>query len=353
MVTLIARDSEAVQDWPAIASWLQARGLDLALDSVRQFASGIANLNYLVTVNGQRAVLRMPPAGPVAPGAYDIERQYKVLSRLAGTFRYTPKALAYCPDTAVIGVPFLLMEFCDGLAISRTLPAEIANVPNIGAHLSELLVTSLAELHAISPSEVGLADLGRPDGFWERQVRGWHKRASLVLAGEEMRQAQAIIDWLAAHMPAARPASILHQDYKLDNVLINPVTLSIAGVIDWEMATLGDPLFDVALMLFASGEAGDEGIYRDFRAGPAEAPGWWSRRQTLDAYLAHTRTTLTEQDLKFYWLFALLRNSIASAQLVALYRRQAMPNASDRNLVELCAQGLARATYLTHEPLDW
>lgn len=353
MAAFVARERQVAQDWPAIARWLQGRGLALDPDSVRQFASGIANLNFLVTVNGRRAVLRRPPSGPVAPGAYDLDRQFRVMSRLGRHFPYTPEALAYCSDPAVIGVPFLLIEFCDGLAISRTLPEELQGVPDIGARLSALMVDSLAELHSISPDAADLADLGRPAGFCARQVQGWHKRATLVMAGEQMRSVDRIVDWLAAHVPAPRPASILHLDYKLDNVLVEPGTLAIAGVIDWEMATLGDPMFDVALMLVVWGEPGDRDVYRRASTSPSDAPGWWTRRRALQAYLDRSGSRVNEEELQFYWMLALLRNYVACAQLVALYRRENMPNANTLDLAQLVEQGIAHTRRLVDEPLDW
>jgi aminoglycoside phosphotransferase (APT) family kinase protein len=359
MSEFITVERQAPQDWPAITHWLHQQGLELEPGSVRQFASGLANLNFLLTVNGKRAVLRRPPSGPLPPGAYDLARQHRVMSRLGAHFRYTPAALAYCTDASVIGVPFLLIEFREGVAISRTLPVAFQGVPEVGARLSALMVNSLAELHAVSPTAAGLEDLGKPQGFNARQVQAWLKRASLVMQGEPLRSVQAITQWLAAHLPPERPACILHLDYKLDNVLVhltpnkNPATLAIGGVVDWEMATLGDPMFDLALMLVVWGDPGDTAVYQRNACTPTDAPGWWTRRQALQAYLARTGLSLTEDELRFYWLLALLRNVVACAQLVALYQREAMPNASTLDLATLVEEGIAHAHKLLDKPLDW
>ncbi len=353
MSGFIAAGGEAPQDWTAIAGWLQTQGLQLERGSMRQFASGLANLNFLITVNGRRAVLRRPPAGTLPPGAYDLERQHRVMSRLGPHFAHTPSALAYCTDTTVIGVPFLVIEFRDGLAISRTLPASLQGVPGVGGRLSQLMVESMADLHAIDPVQAGLADLGKPQGFCARQVQGWHKRATLVMQGEQMARVQAVTDWLSTHLPAERPARIVHLDYKLDNVLIDPATLRIGGVVDWEMATLGDPLFDLALMLLVWGQPGDHDFYQRNTCMPSDAADWWTRRQALHAYLQRSGHTLSEDELRFYWLLALLRNMVACAQLVALYRREAMPNASTLDLAQLVEQGLLHMQRLLDEPLDW
>lgn len=353
MSEFIAAERQAAQDWRAIAHWLQQQGLEMEPGSVRQFASGLANLNFLLTLNGRPAVLRRPPGGTLPPGAYDLERQHRVMSRLGAHFRYTPAVLAYCTDASVIGVPFLVIEFREGVAISRTLPAAFLGVPQAGARLSALMVNSLAELHAISPAEAGLEDLGKPQGFCLRQVQGWQKRASLVMEGEQLRSVQAITHWLAAHLPQERPACILHLDYKLDNVLVNPATLTIGGVVDWEMATLGDPMFDLALMLVVWGDPGDPAVYSRNACTPTDASGWWTRRQALQAYLDRRGTGLTEDELRFYWLLALLRNYVACAQLVALYKREAMPNASTLDLAALVDSGIAHTRRLLDEPLDW
>lgn len=349
----IAPGREAPQDWEAVGRWLQAQGLALDRTGIRQFASGVANLNYLVSVDGRRSVLRRPPNGPAPPGAYDLERQYRVLSKLEPHFRHTPKAIAYCADAGVIGVPFLISEFRDGIAISRELPAALQDMPGIGERLSRLMVDSIGELHRIRPEHAGLDGLGRPEGFCARQVRGWRKRASLVLDAAQMDLVDAIAGWLAGHVPADRPASLLHLDYKLDNVLVAPSTLQIAGIVDWEMATLGDPLYDLVVMLVTWGQPDDHPVYLSMCCMPCEAPGWWTRRQALHAYLQRAGMTMTEADLKFYWLLALLRSFVAGAQLLALYRRESMPNASTANLAAVVAEGLAHTRRLVDEPLDW
>lgn len=353
MSDFIAPAQEAAQDWEAIAHWLDGQGLKLDRGSVRQFATGAANLNYLIRVNGQRAVLRRPPAGPLPPGAYDLGRQYRVMTRLPAHFPGTPRALAYCSDTGVIGVPFIVIEHREGVAIGRELPPALRGVPDVGARLSQLMVESLAELHAIDPAAAGLADLGKPEGFNARQVQGWRQRAARVMSDDALAAVHEITDWLAAHVPPARPARIVHLDYKLDNVLVDPATLSIGAVVDWEMCTLGDPMFDLALMLAVWGQPGDTGTYESNNAMPSDAPGWWTRREVLAAYLERTGFTLTEDALKFFWLLAELRNCVACAQLLALYQRENMPNATPLDLAEVVSGGLAHMRRLTHEPLDW
>lgn len=344
----------AVQDWDAVAHYLAGQGMTLDRErEIRQFASGIANLNYLVSLDGKPAVFRRPPDNDAPPGAYDFARQYKILSRLGKCLPSVPLGLAYCDDPRVIGVPFLISEFRQGLAISRELPAQLVAVDNIGGKLGALIVDALAQLHRVAPAEAGLADLGRAEGFIARQIHGWHKRASRVMSGESMRKVEQLRDWLVAHQPAERPATLVHLDVKLDNVLVDADSLSVQGIVDWEMATIGDPCYDLMLMLVVWGEPNDSPVYAQQCCMPCRAPGWWTRRQALQAYQRQTGIQMSEAQVKFYWLLAMLRNVGALAQLIALCQRQPMPNASTLDMPTVLATTLDHAVDLTVRPLDW
>lgn len=354
MTMFIDKGREAAQDWDAVAHYLAGQGMTLDRErEIRQFASGIANLNYLVSLDGKPAVFRRPPDNDAPPGAYDFARQYKILSRLGKCLPTTPRGLAYCDDTRVIGVPFLISEFRKGIAIGRELPEQLAAVDHIGGRLSALIVAALAQLHRISPVEAGLADLGKAEGFIARQIHGWHKRASRVMSGEPMRKVDLLRDWLAAHQPAERSGTLVHLDFKLDNVLVDPETLTVQGIVDWEMATIGDPCYDVMLMLSLWGDPADGPVYAQQWCMPCTASGWWTRRQTLEVYQRQTGTHLSEADVKFYWLLAMFRNVGALAQLIALYQREAMPNASTIDMPAVLASTLDHALALTARPLDW
>lgn len=350
----IAKKQQAPQDWTAIAVWLAAQGLTLDKDvEIKQFASGVANLNYLISINGQPAVLRRPPGGDLPPGAYDLSRQYKIYSRLGKLLPTVPKGIAYCEDEAIIGVPFFVIEFRKGTAISRDLPEQLAGVKNIGDTLSRLMVTALAELHSIPPEDAGLTDLGNPDGFVMRQVAGWHKRAARVMSDEQMLKVSAITDWLQQHPPQAQRPAIAHLDFKLDNVLIDLDTLTVQALIDWELSTVGDPVYDMIMMLVTWGEPNDDEVYDNLCCMPSKSEGWWARRQVIAAYAEATGFTISEADIKFYWILALLRTLVAVAQLLALYEREAMPNASKVDLPKVMTTTLARAFHLIESPLDW
>lgn len=350
----IDKSRETPQDWDAIERYLKGQGLTLNREAgVRQFASGVANLNYLISVDGKLAVFRRPPNNDAPPGAYDFARQYKIQSRLGKCLPATPLGLAYCDDISVIGVPFLISEFRKGIAIGRELPESLAGVENIGGKLSELIVGAMAQLHRISPAEAGLSDLGKAEGFIKRQVDGWHKRAARVMSGPQMEQVNTLHAWLAAHQPVERPATLVHLDFKLDNVLVDPQTLTVQAIVDWEMATIGDPFYDLMLMLVLWGEPGDVPIYARQCCMPCGAPGWWSRRRALKAYECEMGTHLPEQDVKFYWLLAMFRNIGALAQLIALYEREKMPNANTMDMPLILRSMLDHAGALTTGELDW
>jgi aminoglycoside phosphotransferase (APT) family kinase protein len=236
------------------------RGLDLGrlrdyLGSEREltgqmFAGGRSNLTYAVTDGERRWVLRRPPLGHVLPTAHDMVREHRVLEALSKAGFPAPHPVLLCTDPDVIGAPFYLMEHVDG-KIYRDVTDLVAMGPEAMRTLSLSLVDTLADLHALDPAAIGLADFGRPEGFNERQVRRWKKQLdasrSRDVAGIEELHARLAVD-----IPAGGPGTVVHGDYRLDNVLIGP-EMQINAVLDWEMSTLGDPLSDVALMLIYAG----------------------------------------------------------------------------------------------------
>jgi len=350
----IDKSLEAPQDWDAIDRYLKGQGIRLDREvEIRQFASGIANLNYLMSVDGKMAVFRRPPSGDLPPGAYDLARQHKIMSRLGRLLPTVPMSLAYCGDPSVIGVPFLISEFREGMAISRELPECLRSRENIGGNLSKLMMEALVQLHRISPEEAGLNDLGRAEGFILRQVHGWHKRAARVMSEEQMKKVDPLRDWLLASLPGDCPGALIHLDFKLDNVLIDPESLTVRAIVDWEIATIGDPFYDLVMVLIPWGAPEDTPVYAQLCWSPCRAPGWWSRRRVLEAYLLEMGRNISDRDLKFYWLLALFRTLVANAQLQVLYARESMPNASTVDLLTLVDTTLDHSLALTRKALDW
>ena len=312
------------QDWKAIARFMAESGIPVDEKAgIKQFASGLANLNYLLTLaDGRKVVFRRPPAGPVPPGAYNLAREFNIYFHLGQHLSFVPRGLAICEDTSVIGVPFFFVEYCEGVSLGRELPDNLASVPMIGDKLSRLVIESLADLHKLDPQQVGLSDLGNPEAFILRQVKGWRKRGSLVFTEEQMPLMEEVYQWLIENEPENQPISLVHHDYKLDNILIDPERLEITGVIDWEMSTIGNPLFDLALTLAVWGEAEDSGVYDKLCMMPSSAEGWWGRRKALAAYCERSGLEVTASDWKFYWVLAMLRMAVVFAQLGNLYESQ-------------------------------
>ena len=309
------------QDWPALARHLAAHGL--AFDPSApppQFAGGFGNLNYLVTIDGKPWVLRRPPMGPIPPGANDMAREYRVLSAIASAFPLAPRALHFTDDTTVLGAPFLILEYRPGLIIRELLPAGLDSRV-AGPRLSRMLVDILARLHAIEPGSVGLGDFGKPDGFLQRAVDGWAKRAAIAGDGEIAPAAQSVVDWLRAAPLPAGDVTLLHNDFKLDNVILDPATLAPLAVVDWDMGSRGDPLFDLATMLSYWTERDDPPCMHEVRQMPTALPGFFTRAQMVEAYAAQSGRDVST--FRFHRILTMFKTSVVYLQLGAQWRRGA------------------------------
>jgi aminoglycoside phosphotransferase (APT) family kinase protein len=247
-------------DWDGLETWLRPRladvlpGVDGPL-AVLQFPNGSANLTYLLRVGAHELVLRRPPMGEIAPGAHDMKREYRVLSRLWRVFDRAPRAYVFCDDRAVLGADFFVMERRRGAVIRAAIPPSMRAHPDVGRRIGLALVDAMAELHALDPAACGLGDLGKPAGFVERQLSGWAKRwelarfddATATPAGQQMEELHAR---LARRLPVPSRASIVHNDLKLDNCQFAPADPDrVVSIFDWDMTTLGDPLADLGTLL--------------------------------------------------------------------------------------------------------
>lgn len=237
-------------DWVNLEAYLRER-LDGLLGefSVLQFPRGSANLTYQVTIGDTRLVVRRPPFGEVAPGAHDMAREYRVLSRLHAAYDRAPQALALCEDLSVVGAPFLVSQYRSGVVVWNEIPATMAHRPDAGRAIGFAVADALADLHDVVPAEVDLAGLGRPSGYLDRQVRGWLGRWDAV--AEEGKEVVAQVgSRLADLLPDRAGGSIIHNDFKIDNCQFaadDPER--VVSVFDWDMATLGDPLADLGTLL--------------------------------------------------------------------------------------------------------
>jgi aminoglycoside phosphotransferase (APT) family kinase protein len=312
------------QDWAALARHLAGNGMRLGAAAPRQFAGGFGNLNYLVEIDGQRAVLRRPPAGPLPPGANDMAREHRILSVLWQAYPLAPRGLHFCADAAVLGAPFQLIEYRPGIVIREKLPEALAGRREIGAALSARLVEALAALHAVDAAAVGLETLGRPAGFLARTLEGWATRGGPVADLAEPRAFGETLAWLRARVPPEGRPTLLHSDFKLDNMILAPESLAPVAVIDWDMGTRGDPLWDLAVLLSYWTEPGDPSCMQRLQQMPTAEPGFWSRTQALEAYARDTGRAM--DDFRFYRVLSVFRSAIVFLQLFDRYRREPGPN---------------------------
>jgi aminoglycoside phosphotransferase (APT) family kinase protein len=264
-------------DWPRLEAWLRPRLAEALPDAggpltVLQFPNGAANLTYLLRVGEHELVLRRPPMGELAPGAHDMKREYKVLSRLWRHFDRAPRAYVFCDDPAVLGRDFFVMERRRGEVVRTTLPEAMRHHPDVGRRIGFALVDAMADLHALDPVACGLADLGKPEGFVDRQLGGWAKRWELAKFDHSPTDMQAIHARLARNLPRPSRVSIVHNDLKLDNCQFDPANPDrVASIFDWDMTTLGDPLIDLGTLL-------------NYWPDPADPP---ERQRFSNAGLAH------------------------------------------------------------------
>ena len=341
------KDQTAPQDWPAVAGWLATQGHQLDTGAApRQFAGGLANLNYRVTVDGAPAVFRRPPAGDLAHGASDMGREAKVLAGLNRGFPLAPRLIAFCADTQVIGVPFQLLEWRPGLAVGGALPPDLS-VSDSGWML-DALTSAIAALHALDPEAAGLQDLGRPTGFAERQLRGWTKRAEAAFGAEAPSALAPLLAKLGDTLPPDPPARLLHMDAKFDNLLIDPATRQATALIDWDMGTLGPPAFDLAVLLSYWIEPGDRADTHALQAVPSLTPGWPRRTAVLQSY-ARAAGDLPPH-LGWHLGLARLRLATAWMQLYRLWQQGGLAGGRYAGFASLAAAILAQAAEQFGDP---
>lgn len=302
------------QDWAAAGRWLAAHGHDLTVPArPMQFAGGLGNLNYLVHLDGRPHVLRRPPAGPLPQGANDMGREFRVLSALPAFFDLAPKAPAYCNDSSVLGAPFLLIEYREGIVIRDRLPQHAEASPQSCRILTERIVEALSRLHSIDPAAAGLQGLGKPEGMVARQAANWTMRAAGAFDGTLPTGLLEVARWLQRDTPPPQRVAMLHSDYKLDNLILHPATLEPVALIDWDMGTLGDPLLDVATLLSYWAEEGDHPGMLALRQMPTHRPGFPRRAEVLDMYAR--RTGLRVDNFFHYRLLALFKLCIVFQQI--------------------------------------
>ncbi len=313
------RSGEAL-DVPGLTAWLRDRRPD-AGDTVEvsQFPHGHSNLTYLVRQGSAEYVLRRPPFGNLVKTAHDMGREFRMLEALAPVFPEAPRPLLYSDDPSVLGAPFYLMERRRGLVLRRRLPSGVEVTSTLADRLSGAVVESLVRLHAVDCHAAGLGGMGHPEGYVGRQVRGWSERYSAA-ATEPVPEMDAVARWMAERIPAERSAAVIHNDFKFDNLLLDPADPArVVAVLDWEMATIGDPLMDLGSALAYWIEPDDPPALVSAAMGPTFLPGMWTRTRFAEEYAL--RSGRPVEGISFHYCFGLFKVAVIVQQLYARYVR--------------------------------
>ena len=284
--------------------------------SIEQFPGGHSNLTYLLRTPAREYVLRRGPLGPVAPKAHDMAREYMVLKAVHPFFYAAPEVFHLCEDPAIIGAVFFVMERRRGIVMRDRIPPELAAFPDYPARVSRGFVDCLVELHRVDIEKHGLVSLGKPAGFLERQVRGWFERWNRAKT-EDIPQMERLIQWLTDHLPVSPAPTLVHNDFKLDNLMLDAQDPGrVEAVLDWEMATVGDPLVDLGLILCYWSQPSDPG---GTKAALTSEPGWFTRDELIGRYARETGRDVSL--INYYEVFALFKLAVVLQQIYVRFHR--------------------------------
>src|SRR6266513_1023077 len=300
---LAALEKFLLQQFPASTGPLAAE----------QFPSGHSNLTYLVRLGNREMVLRRPPFGSKVKTAHDMGREYRVLSKLHSAYPEAPRVLLFSEDESILGSPFYLTQPIRGIILRKD-PHEGLNFsPEVARRLSEAFIDALARLHGLDYTAIGLGDLGKAQGYLERQVRGWIDRYHGSQT-HDLPEIERIAAWLIERMPQIKEATLIHNDYKYDNMVLNPDDVTkIIGVLDWEMCTIGDPLSDLGTALAYWVEAGDSEDLQKLRWGPTAYRGCMTRNELVERYAQTAGRDVS--NMVFYVVFARFKVAVIVQQI--------------------------------------
>jgi len=327
------RDSDAF-DIAAVHNWLNAQGLNLGseLPEVKQFSGGASNLTYQLSYVGPQPrdlILRRPPAGHKAASAHDMLREYNVMAQLKPVYPYVPEMLAFCDDHSVIDCDFYVMEKLVGIIPRGNLPKGMTLETSQARALCLSVIDKLIDLHQVDYQQAGLESLGKGEGYVQRQVAGWSKRF-VQSKTWNVPGFKKTMQWLAEHQPADVKTCIIHNDYRMDNVVLNPENPGdIIGVLDWEMATLGDPLMDLGGALAYWVQADDDFLMRSIRRQPSHLPGMLTRNEIVEYYC--DKMNLDKSMWPFYEVFGLFRLAVIVQQIYYRYHHKQTDNPAFKN----------------------
>ena len=345
-------EQSAPLDRARLAAYLESVRLPLDPDEpIRQFGTGLANINYRLTAGGRRLVLRRPPGGALPPGAHDMAREHRILSRLWRVHPLAPESLHLCEDRDVIGVPFQLIDYRPGLVIKGDDQSRFVGRLDVARATSDMLLDTLISVHRVDCAAIGLDTLGKPEGFIARALKGWVGRgARLDVAPTTARLLAEVGGWLERQPVQTRAPVLLHSDFKLDNMIGHPETLAPVAIVDWDMGTRGDPLFDLATMLSYWTEPGDPPCMHALRQMPTTAPGFVTRREVVATYARAMDVDVS--DWSALRVLAMLKLAVVLLQLFALYQRGAAKGTDYAELDQVATELLAYATDVAHGRAD-
>ncbi len=305
-------------DIAAVDTWLRVQVPDLPAGEpgLRQFPGGASNLTYLLSYPDRDLILRRPPTGTKAASAHDMKREFTFQERLRPVFPQVPRVLALCTDDAVIGSEFYVMERVAGLILRGDPPPGLDLDPHRAASLSEAMVDTLVSLHDVDVEAAGLADLGRGPGYVQRQVSGWSDRFRRART-DNVPDFAAVMAWLAAEQPPDVGYGIVHGDFRLDNLVLDPQSLTVKALLDWELATIGDPLMDLGSAMAYWVQADDDQGMQMARRQPSNLPGMLTRRQIVERYCS--ARGLSTDNWTFYEVFGLFRLAVIAQQIYYRY----------------------------------
>jgi aminoglycoside phosphotransferase (APT) family kinase protein len=311
-------------------AWLKAQIPDLAgKPQVTQYPGGASNWTYRLRYKTHDLVLRRPPEGTKAKSAHDMGREYRIQKALAPAFPLVPEMVAWCGDASVIGCEFYVMRRLDGLILRKNLPRDLTLTPDQNRKLCRNVLDTLIALHRVDVADAGLQGLGKGAGYARRQIEGWCDRYRQARTWNVPRFA-GLMSWLVAHTPDDVATCVVHNDFRFDNVVLDPKEPTrVVGVLDWEMATLGDPLMDLGSALAYWVQANDDFFARSLRRQPTHLPGMLTRDEVVAYYCE--KTGRSTDDWAFYEVYGLFRLAVIAQQIYYRYQQGQTRNPAFRN----------------------
>ena len=306
------RDEDAF-DIPVVHNWLSSYIDESQLPKVTQFRSGASNLTYLLKYPNRELVLRRPPVGTKAVSAHDMKREFLIQSRLKPVYELVPTVIALCEDHSILGSDFYVMERIPGEIFRRDVPGNLS-AEDISV-MANSLVAGLAQLHSVDASV--LQELNKGSGYVQRQVEGWSKRYRNALT-DDVPDGEDVMNWLANNQPQDVDSCVIHGDWRIDNMVFDLRAKKLAGVLDWELATVGDPLMDLGSALAYWIDKDDEPMFASLRRQPSHLPGMPTRKEFIAKYLEISGRKC--EDFTFYEVFGLFRLTVIIQQIWVRYK---------------------------------